>query len=322
MKKSNKEGFVALIDLIEQYENIIVLRHVNPDGDALGSQWGIATWIKDNYPSKKVLCKGKMDFRNDFFPLHDEGMFSKKYIAIVVDTAGLDRCDEANLVENADKVIKIDHHGKYQLYGDIIIQDNNAIATAQIIAEYLLSRKDKVLSSLTAKYLIAGIMTDSGKFCYNDVNPTTFSVISKLLKISKLNISSIALPLYTRTIEEYNYQKEYMQRVQFDDKLAYAIIDKQDLEEIGCTPNRIKEYVFLMENITGIEVWVGATWFEETQRYRCSLRSKRVNVKNIAHKFEGGGHNNSAGAQVKDLKELEKLFKIIKKEIEKLGNKS
>lgn len=320
MKRSNKEGFVALINLIEEYDNIIILRHVNPDGDALGSQWGLATWIKDNYPKKKVLCKGKMDFRNDFFPKHDEEMFKKKYIAIVVDTAGLDRCDEAELVEKADKIVKIDHHGKYQPYGDIIIQDNKIIATSQIIAEYLLTRKDKIISPLCAKYLIAGMMTDSGKFCYNDVNSTTYSVVSKLLKIGKFNISEIALPLYTRTIEEYRYQKEYLQRVQFDGKLAYAIIDQKDLDEIGCTPNRIKEYVFLMENISEIEVWVGVTWFAETQRYRCSLRSKRVNVKNIAHKYEGGGHDNSAGAQVKDLKGLQKLFKDIKKAIEKLGN--
>ena len=317
MKRSCITEFNKVIDLLDEYDTIVLLRHVNPDGDALGSQWGLATWIKDNYPKKKVLCKGHMDFRNDFFPKHDEEMPKGKYLCIITDTAGLDRCDEAELTNNADKLIKIDHHGIYHEYGYITVQDKHIIATCQIIGACLLKRKDKILSKETARYLLAGIMTDSGKFTFRDVDPDTFKVVGGLLKIYKGEISEIALPLYERSKEEFRWQQEYIKRIKFRGDMAYAIIDKQDLEEIGVIPNLIKEYVFMMENIEGVEAWVGVTWFEETKRYRCSVRSKHIDVSKIAHKFEGGGHRYASGAQTADLKGLEKMFNMIQKAIDK-----
>ena len=146
MKRSTLVKFKEVVDLIEKYNKIVVLRHSSPDGDAFGSSFGIATWIKDNYPKKEVYCLGKEDYKNDYFPRTDKVDVKGKYLCIVTDTAILSRCDGIEYYNKADKVVKIDHHPEVEKYGDVSIVDYKAMATSYMIGGCLLKEKDKIIS--------------------------------------------------------------------------------------------------------------------------------------------------------------------------------
>jgi phosphoesterase RecJ-like protein len=64
-------NYEALTQAIEASEIITVFRHEHPDCDALGSQWGLVTWLKDNYPSKQIYALGKEKTDQAEFPESD-----------------------------------------------------------------------------------------------------------------------------------------------------------------------------------------------------------------------------------------------------------
>lgn len=59
--------FNLLLEEIEKYDSIVIYRHENPDVDACGSQFGLKSWLEDNYPNKKVYAFGKKNVRKDHF---------------------------------------------------------------------------------------------------------------------------------------------------------------------------------------------------------------------------------------------------------------
>jgi len=318
MKRKIYELFDEVINIIEKYDQIVVARHINPDGDAAGSQWGLATWIKDNYPKKKVICYGNHKYRNDFFPNEYATNVKGKFLLIVVDTANVVRCDGEELFKKADKIVKIDHHPLTDNYGDLVLVDHKVVATAQLIGACLLRRKDKLISPLCAKYLIAAIMTDSGNFIHYYTTGETLEIAGKLLRKSKLEMSGeIARPLYVQSMKSTLVQQAFMRKLVFDDKIVYSRFEQDELDELGVGADVVKHHLHLINNIEGIEVYMSIAREEARGRYRVSLRSKEIDVSKIAAKHRGGGHRNAAGAEAVDEKELNQIFKELKRAIAK-----
>ena len=171
----NKE-YKKVLKTIKKYDTIVVLRHDVPDFDASGSQFGLTTWIEDNFPKKKVYALGKAHkfFSPSLYPLTVENIeLEDKYLLIIVDVANRPRIDGKDYIEKADCVIKIDHHPLCDDFGDIVIVDEHAAAAAEIIGDMLISFKKKI-SEKCAYYLYSAIVGDSGRFQYSDTNPRTF----------------------------------------------------------------------------------------------------------------------------------------------------
>lgn len=88
--------FEGLYSALEQSEVITLYRHINPDCDALGSQWGLATWLKHRFPLKRVIVLGHQKMTNGLFPDSDEidDETIRQSLAIVLDTANVRRIDD------------------------------------------------------------------------------------------------------------------------------------------------------------------------------------------------------------------------------------
>ena len=320
MKRKIYELFNEVVNYIEEYDQIVIARHINPDGDAAGSQWGLATWIKDNYPNKKVLCLGNHKYRNSFFPSDYVSDVKGKFLLIVVDTANVVRCDGNEIFPKADKIVKIDHHPLTDNYGDLVIVDHKIIATAQIIGACLLRQKGKIISADCAKYLLAAILTDSGNFNHYYTTGETLEVAGKLLRVSKLEMSmDIARPLYIQSMEATRVQQAFMSKLVFDGPIVYVRFEQDELDALGVTADVVKHHLHLINNIEGIEVYMTIAREEARNRYRVSLRSKQIDVSKIAAKHRGGGHRNASGAEAEDEKEIQQIFKELRKAIAKLG---
>ena len=319
MKKSTFEKFKQVVELIEKYDQIVVLRHINPDGDACGSQLGLVTWIRDNYKDKKVYCLGKYNYKNDYFPVMDDVKVKGKYLLIITDTANIERIDGKEYMAGADKIVKIDHHPETEVYGDISIVDHKAMATSYMIGGCLIKIKDKIISPLCAKYLLAGVITDSGTFTHSGTVCDTFEVAGRLLKKTNMDISTeIISPLFIKTKDSFEVLKGFLNKVEFIDGIACVRFEQDDLDKLNVKASVVKDYLSNLSNIEGVYVWLSIAYDKDYNKYRVSMRSKRVDVSKVARKHNGGGHKLASGAEAKDDKEIKQIFKELYRSINKL----
>ncbi len=308
-----KKLYKQVLKQIKKYDTIVVLRHEVPDFDASGSQFGLVTWIKENFPNKKVYALGKPHkfFSPSLYPVTDSvENLPEKYLLIIVDVANRPRVDGKEYIENADYIIKIDHHPLCDEFGNISIIDEHAAAAAELVAEMLISFK-KTISEKCAYYLYSAIVGDSGRFQYSDTNPRTFTVVGELFKTG-FNFQDVYDKMYLKSVEDIKIINYIYSIYKLSPKgVAYYMISIDQLNELGIEREKAKAYVNLFSGYEEIKVWVQFTedvTATDEFKWRVSIRSRGVKINDVASKHNGGGHDNASGAKCVDEQEMLKLI--------------
>lgn len=281
-----------LIEFIEKHDRISIFRHIHPDGDALGSQWGLATFIEEHYPDKKVYVVGENDEISGFYPKSTSVSIEliKSSGAIVLDSANEFRVDGP--FQKATEVLNIDHHPTPNPYGDVVIVDANRSSTCEIVAELLI---EYPLSQEAATYLLSGIITDTLRFMVENTKPETLVVASKLMEYGA-NINHISRFFFNQTYEEYRLKTELSKMVEYESGFAYLIIDEAKRKALGLSAREAKSYHHVMANVSDFEVY--GIFVEETDGiYIGSLRSQDITINDISAQFNGGGHRLACGVK-------------------------
>nr|WP_318033936.1 bifunctional oligoribonuclease/PAP phosphatase NrnA [Mycoplasmopsis bovis] len=174
--------------VIEKYDSIIIFHHTRPDGDCLGSQFGLRQLIRDNYPNKKVYAigdtGGSFSFLNFDFDNEPSDELLAKSLGIIVDANFKERI---YLRQYLDKnlfaeTLRIDHHpNDDDLDKCTRWVESNRIAAAEMIAELAYQTGWKV-SHTAAEYIFLGMITDSGRFQFSDTSARTHELVAFLYK--------------------------------------------------------------------------------------------------------------------------------------------
>ena len=295
---------------IEQYEKIVILRHVNPDGDAVFSQYALETFLKDNYPLKQIRRGGKESW--DLFGELEEipDSFFEGALAVILDTSNVERIDDQRYVL-ADQIIKIDHHPNHDPFGKMNIVKDSSPAVCALLTEILFSDAfcDLYLSEKACRYLYSGIVADTLNFRTSNCTAETLDLAARLVQEGDFHMSDVADEIFVKSKEEFRQVTELRSLVKFEDRFAYLLLEAEDLKKIGISCSDAKNNVGEFGNIIDVTVWAIIAWNEEKQCYEASLRSRRgYPVNGIARDLGGGGHANAAG--IKDLtpKEVQLLI--------------
>lgn len=309
----NKE-YKKVLKAIKKYDTIVILRHEVPDFDASGSQFGLKTWIEDNFKNKKVYAFGLPHkfFSPSLYPITDDDVeINEKYLCIVVDVANTPRVDKKQYIEKADYVIKIDHHPLCDEFGDVVIINDHAAAAAEIIGDMLISFK-KSISKQCAYYLYSAIVGDSGRFQYSDTNPTTFKVVSKLFE-TKFDFVDVYNKMYLKSIEDIKIVNYLYNHYKMTSKgLVYVIITIDEIKSLNIEREQLKAYVNLFSGYKEVKIWVQCTEDEtatDEYKWRVSIRSRGVKINDVASNYNGGGHDNASGARCKNIDEILNMVK-------------
>lgn len=299
----------ALFDLIEKYDIITIYRHVSPDSDALGSQFGLKQWIQDTYPEKQVYALGKSGAgsKDAYFPAMDEvdDAVVKQSLAIILDTANSARVDDTRFVQAAYR-LKIDHHIYVETFADVEIIEDLMGATCEILATMFMQRKIQI-SSQCAQYLYGGLIADTLRFSISTITPQTFQVAAYLLSCG-VDIAKANEDNFSTSLRLYRYENYIRANCKvLEDKVAYMIVRKEDYERYHVSFDEAKEKVFVMGGVQEFEAW---TLFVEKEQdengqpiFNGSLRSRQKTINDIANAYHGGGHRFACG--VKGLKETD-----------------
>lgn len=293
-----------IIEYIEQYDTICIYRHVFPDGDAKGSQFGVKSWIEHKYPNKKVYAFGE-NTPNSFFPDCDSVAIDFTHaLAIVTDTANHERIDGEGW-DKCDKIIKIDHHPVVDSYGDLNIVDDCACAASEIVANLFMEHNEQ-LSLETATYLYCGIIADSQKFSIPSTTNKTLKVASYLVEFG-IDIQNCNLKMFSDTKQRFEYKAFLRTKVCYQEPgFAYIIANIEDYEKFGLDFDGAKNTVSIMANVEEFEMYVVYT--EQTKgSYSGSFRSKNTTLNDVVARYGGGGHNFASGAKNLSLEDIERL---------------
>ena len=301
--------FDKILDLIKKYDRIIIHRHKNPDGDALGSQLGLYHMIKDTYPEKEVYTVGDLTPRYSFMLTREMDEIADELyegaLAIVLDTSAKALiCDDR--YTKATATARMDHH----LFVEKICEEE-IVATSYESCAGLVGAMAMagglVVSPVAAKALYTGMITDSGRFRYDSTSSETFRVASFLME-RKFETGDIFRNLYADELKFIQLRATLTLKIQLaSERVAYIYSTKDDVTSYGADTFTISRgMVNVMGEIRGIESWVNFT--ESDDGVLCEIRSNKHNINPIAVKYGGGGHQKASGATLKDRDEAMALL--------------
>lgn len=303
-------------DAIKNHDVIVIHRHSNPDGDAMGSQIGLKHVLEVNFPDKKVYAVGDDAKRFAFMDGSQMDEITDDVyegaLAIVLDTSAKSLISDDRYTL-AETTIRIDHHIFVEDIADIDIDDTTFESCCGLVT-YLVREWGLEVDSYAAKALFTGLVTDSGRFRYDSTTPRTFDLASFLLS-KGFDATSIYNQLYVDSYENVKKRAEFVLAIKFTpNNVAYIYTDSARVSELGMEPQSISRgMVNVMGEIRGVDVWVNFTECESG--VLCEIRSKNYNINQIAVAHGGGGHLKASGATLKDAAEamqvLDELDKLV-----------
>ncbi|MCR5786673.1 MAG: bifunctional oligoribonuclease/PAP phosphatase NrnA [Acholeplasmatales bacterium] len=308
MKKIIKD----LIKKIKKYDTIIILRHNRPDGDALGTQLGLKKSIQKTFPNKKVYATGDLNPRLSFIGEMDEindDVFENALV-IICDVAVSYMQGDARYNKGKETFV-IDHHtNKSDIVDDNhFICDSTCAACAELVSEILFDNRF-VVDKDVALSLYTALVTDSGRFQYNETSPRTLRIAAKLLETG-FDPQKIYSKLYVETIEKRKLTAEFTSRFKLTSKnVAYMFNTKETLEKYNISFNDCSRgMVSVMAGLEGILIWANFTEEPETGKVIAEFRSRGFSIVDIAKKYGGGGHDQACGAT---LESFEQALEVLK----------
>jgi len=293
--------FKQFMEQIRSYDTIILHRHTNPDGDALGSQIGMKHILKANFPQKQIYAvgdgAGRYSFMEDSVMDQIPDSCYENALAIILDTSAPHLISDTRY-QLAKYTLRMDHHLFCGKIADVEVVDSSFESCCGLITAFAIE-EGLSFTPLAAKSLYTGMVTDSGRFRYDSTSSNTFRLASKLLE-QPFDIGEIYADLYADDYSRIRRRAEFVLKIRFTPKnVAYIYTTLEEMQALDMDTFSVSRgMVSTMSDIKGVDIWVN---FTETDRgVLCELRSGKYNINPIAVKYGGGGHAKASGACVAD----------------------
>lgn len=297
--------FAAILDLLQTKRRFLILLHVNPDGDSIGSSIGLGLALigvgkevtlvsPDEIPQTYRFLAGSEKFVP---PGQVTGRFDA---ALFLDCGDLERTGPAaDLIRLCDVKVNIDHHITNPSYGDLNYIDPTAAAVGEQIY-HLISAAGWEITETIANALYASIVTDTGSFRYENTTPDSHLIAAHLLTFGA-QPQVISREIYeSRSEAATRLLAAALASLRVDgDGTVASVVVRREMYRVSCASDEDAEgLVNYPRAIAGVEVAIAFREVGE-QQVRVNLRSKQfVDVSRVAARWGGGGHARAAGCTI------------------------
>ena len=306
----------SILELVKGASHVVLATHVHPDGDALGSLFGLADILEAM--GKKVFqyLEEPVSHLYDFLPrcnlantdldaalqFVEEAGEDANVLGIALDCGDGDRLGPAkDKLLSISPFVVIDHHRGHRAFGDHLWLESDCSSTGEMLYELALAMNAKV--SLNAAFcLYVAIVTDTGSFRYECTSPRTLRIAADLVEkgVSPDEVAERVYDNYTLARLRLMEMVLATLEVHAQGKIGLIRVDADMLEQSGATSDDIEGFINYPRSLVSVQV---AAFFKETKKglVSVSLRAKgKIDVSSIAAGFGGGGHKNAAGFRFSD----------------------
>ena len=310
---------------IEQAESIVILGHIRPDGDCVGSCLGVYNYVLDNYPGKSVdiyLDTFKPEFmflRGAEKILHEKQ--DKTYdLCISLDSGDLDRhAENVSYFYSAKRTVSVDHHVSNPGFGDVQFLKTECSATAEAL--FTLFEVDKI-GQECAEALYVGIVHDTGVFKFSNTTMQTMEIAGILIEKGARSQLVIDGTFYKKTFKQNKMLAKALDAsyLELDGRMIISCLTKDVFEAYEATNLDTDGVVDAIRITEGVECALWMYEYPNRGTFNCSLRSNElVNVNEIAGKLGGGGHVRAAGCEVTGRKDeiIENIKMMVSEQLKK-----
>ncbi|HEV7771600.1 MAG TPA: bifunctional oligoribonuclease/PAP phosphatase NrnA [Solirubrobacterales bacterium] len=288
-------------------ERFLLTAHEGPDGDALGSLLGMHHLLTQLGKDSVMFLAAKefpLPIEYRFLPLeevfHEPPADMADRTVIFLDCGNIDRMPVDFLTAGGNDVINIDHHHDNTRFGDINLVDVDASCTAEIVYELAMLLGATITPGMAAA-LYVGLVTDTGKFMYENVSPRTHRITAELIEAG-VDVDDTYRRLYEHVpIEKLRLVARALDGIQCfcEGRLVVAYITAADYEATGAGEEMTEGIIDHLRSIDGTKVAAVVRDLGDRGRAarKVSLRSSEgdVDVSAIARLNGGGGHKRAAG---------------------------
>ncbi|MDO4378403.1 MAG: bifunctional oligoribonuclease/PAP phosphatase NrnA [Erysipelotrichia bacterium] len=297
-------------ELIEQYDSIVIYRHIHPDYDAFGSQLGMKYLLQENYPQKKIYTYGKEMIDNPDFlePMDNPNLnIIRNSLTISLDTSTSNRSDDDSYKEGKCS-LKIDHHLKSEHCTTYEYVKPHACSASYLVAKLAINSKWKI-SAKAAGYLYAGICSDTVGLTVDSVDKDTFLVIAKLMS-SNFDLARVNRYIRDETVDKFKAGNYFGSKAIFVEDVAYIVATMEEREKLHVSLSEAKDYVDQLSKIRGVNKYAVFSQ-DDKDKYSVSLRSHGPSIVEIARKYGGGGHKLASGIPSVSEKQIKEIIQML-----------
>lgn len=301
---NNALNWAEATRLLNSAKTILIVTHVKPDGDALGSLLGLTCVLREQGKTVDAAVEGGIPEFATFLPesntVMDRLNSGSWELMISVDASDEERYGVTGAYgrANSKSLINIDHHPTNPLFGEATLVDAGAVSTTEIIYEWLF-QLGWPISKPVAVALLTGLVTDTLSFSTSNVKPSTLEIAQQLM-VAGASLNEIN----ARTLDSTPYAViklwgETLPSVELDGLVISANILQSDLQRAGL--REVTNSGGLVQLLINVNEAMIAVLFKEQPdgRVEMSMRSKPgYDVSGVALALGGGGHKQAAGATI------------------------
>jgi len=307
----------TILELLKDATHVVLATHVHPDGDALGSLFGLGDILEGQGKEVFRYLHEPVSHLYDFLPtlksastdLDAALSFAKqanvaggKVVAVALDCGDGERLGDAqDRLLSLTPFLVIDHHRGHRDFGDHLWLESTCSSTGEMVYELALALGAKV--SLDAAFcLYVAIVTDTGSFRYESTSPRTLRIAADLVETG-VRPDEVAERVYDNyTLARLRLMEMVLATlgVHADGKIGLISVNADMLERSGATSDDVEGFINYPRSLSTVQV---AGFIKEVKKgmVSVSLRAKgNVDVAVIAASFGGGGHKNAAGFRFSD----------------------
>lgn len=290
----------VLEQMLEQTGSVVILGHVRPDGDCLGSTLGLYHYIQTNYPAIRAAVyleesSPKFGYLAGYDAILHETDEERYELCICLDCGDEERLGAFGVyLANASKSLCLDHHITNTRFCEVNLVSENASSTCEVLFEQLDEEK---IDKAAAECLYTGLIHDTGVFKYSCTSARTMEIAGKLMAKGIDFGSIIDNSFYKKTyVQNQILGRALLESITFlDGKCIFSALRQSEMEFYGVNGKDMDGIIDQLRLTEGVEV---AIFMYQTgpQEFKVSLRSQNaVDVSRIASYFGGGGHVRAAG---------------------------